>query len=204
MFFHFAYQRRDNQYSSDEPCCERDGQNEHFVEQFATFKLMADGYTGEQHHQHHSHHILYYQDTCGTLDETLILHACLVDGLHHNGGARHTKHTRQEKGIDHIKLGIRSHEIAQYHHSTDDGHCAYCRHLAAADEVLQTELQSDAEQDEQHADIAPSLYVSLIYDSLTKEMRTYQYACNDISQHHRLLYQLKQYTDHSGRNHQNV
>ena len=70
--------------------------------QFGTFELMTDGDAGEQHHQHDRHDILHNQDAGGSLDETLLFHACLINGLHHDSGARHTKHTRQEKGVDHI------------------------------------------------------------------------------------------------------
>jgi len=118
---------------------------------------------------------------------TFIFHACLVDGLHHNGGARHAEHTGQEQRVDHVKSSIPAHEITHQHHTKNDGQRAYCRYLAAADEVLQAELQTDAEQDKQHTDVAPCLDVIGIHKGLTKQIRAYQDTSYDITQHHRLL-----------------
>jgi len=145
VFLHFTNQRRDNQDTADEPCCQRDGQIDNLAGQFGTFELMADGDAGEQYHQHHSHYILDNQNAGCSLDETFIFHACLVDGLHHNGGARHAEHTGQEQRVDHVKSSIPAHEITHQHHTKNDGQRTYCRYLATADEVLQTELQTDAE-----------------------------------------------------------
>ena len=148
---------------------------------------MADGNTGEQYHQYHSHHILNDEDAGRSLDETLLTQACLVNGLHHDSGTRHTEHACQKQGVDHVKISILSHGVAQEHHAHDDCQRTYCCHLAAADEVLQAELQTDAEQYEQHADVAPLLHVVRINKGLAKQIRTYQDTCNDITQHHRLL-----------------
>ena len=187
VVFKFAYQCRDNQYSADEPCREGNGQIDNLAGQLGSLELMADGYAGEQYHQYHRYDILYDKDAGCSLDETLLTQAGLVDGLHHNRGARHAKHARQEQRVDHVKIGIHAHEIAKEHHAHNDGQCTYCSHLAATDEVLQAELQTDAEQDEQHTDVAPSLYVVRIHKGLAKQMRAYQDTCNDIAQHYRLL-----------------
>ena len=120
-------------------------------------------------------------------DKALLAQTCLVDGLHHDSGARHAEHASQEKGVDHVEFCIPSHEIAKEHHTYDDGQCTYCRHLAATDEVLQAELQTDAEQHKQNADVAPGLYVITIHKRLAKQMRAYQDSCHDIAQHDWLL-----------------
>ena len=204
MFLDFAQQRRDNQDAADEPHRERDGQHEHLVEQFSAFELMADGDTGEQHHQHYCHYILHNQDAGSTLNETLLAHACLVDDLHHDRGARHAEHACQEQRVDHIQSGIVAHQVAPCHHTQDDGHGANGCHLAAADEVLEAELQTDAEQHKQHADVAPGLHVFLIHKGLAKQVRAYQHTGHDITQHHWLLQKLKNDTDHSSRDHQDI
>ena len=94
---------------------------------------------------------------------------------------------RQEQGVDHIKASIPSHKVAKKHHAHDDGQCTYGCHLAAADEVLQAELQTDAEQYKQHTDVAPCLHIVCIYKGLAKQIWTYQHTCHDITQHYWLL-----------------
>ena len=204
MFLHLAYQCRDNQYAAYEPSHKRNDQIDYLACQLGSLELMADGNTREQYHQYHSHHVLNDQDAGSSLHETLLTQPRLVDSLHHDSGARHTKHTCQEQGVYHVEFSVPTHEIAEEHHARDNCQCADCCHLTAADKVLQAELQTDAEQHEQHTDVAPLLHVVGIHEALAKQIRTYQDTCYDIAQHHRLFQELKQNTDYSCCNHQNV
>ena len=101
-------------------------------------------------------------------------------------------------------MGILAHGVAKEHHTTDDSQRTDCCHLAAADEVLEAELQADAEQHKQHADVAPCLDVFLIHPGPSKQIGAYQDAGNDIAQHYRLLQKLKNEADYRGSNHQNI
>ena len=199
--FDLAQQRRDNQYTAHEPHNERNGQNEHFIEQLFAVELVLDSDTGEQHHKYDRYHIFDNQDTRGPFDEARLAQSGFIDGFHDDGGRGHTEHTSQEKRVHAIQLSPLADAEAQQHHTADDGQCAYRRHFAGSDEVLDTELQTDTEEHEKHADIAPRLDIMSIHPRVAERIRPHQHTGYDIPENNRLLEQFENQADDAGRNH---
>ena len=165
---------------------------------------MLDGDTGEQHHEHDRHYIFDDQNTRCPFDETRFAQSGFIHRFHHDGRRRHTEHTGKEQGVQAIHLCPFADTETEQHHTADDGQRTDGCHFAGSDEVLDTELQTDTEQHEQHTNVTPSFDVIGTYPRLTEQVRPHQHTGDDVTQHDRLLEQFEYQADNARGNHQNV
>ena len=200
--FDFAQKCRNNKNTKDKPYDKRNSQNNHFIEQFGAFKLVLDSDTGEQNHEHDRHYVFNNQNARSPFHEALFAQSGLVNRLHNNSSTGHTEHTRQKERVHHVQAGEISDSVSQRHHSHNNRRRSYSRHFAALQKILDPELQTDTEKDEEDTDVTPRLDVlGIVNKTLAEEIRPHNHSGYNIAEHNRLFQQFEEQTDDAGSNH---
>ena len=96
----------------------------------------------------------------------------------------HGNHPSQEDTVDQSVTQELAHYIAQAHHACHDNQRCHDGRTAHINQFLETELQSQREQQHDNADLCPELDVALhSHRWQQREMRTGQKTGDNIAQH---------------------
>ena len=141
----------------------------------------------EEYHQHDREQVFDHQHAEHERREPLIAQPQIVERLDDDRRRRHRQHAAQKNAVGRRPAEqLAGHEPGA-HHPRDDDQRGQQRRAAHVDELLEADLQSQREKQEDDADLSPQVDVRHIGNSLEQEIAAAQKAGYDIAQHDGLL-----------------
>ena len=144
---------------------------------------MTDCHGRQHNHQDNGKNIFQNQHTEHQPGKLFLAHAQIIKCLIDNSSGRHGYHTAQENAIHPFPSESRANCHAQQYHT--EYNCTSSDYSSSPhlDYFLKAKLQPQSKQQENNADVRPSLYVCRIHHRRgISHVRTGQEACNDIPQ----------------------
>ena len=196
---HAAQEGRDKEQSYHKPYNDDETDVENHLQHHAAIRRPATGKSSQHHHHDDGENVLQYQHTHDEAGKLLLLQTHIVECLIDNGGGRHGKHAGKEHTVHLRPTEETRDENTYHHHREDNGEGGDNRSHAHLQDFLERKVQTQCEEKEHNADVAPYLDILVIYDRYReREVWRYNESCHDISKHKRLL-EFLEYQRHNTR-----
>ena len=98
------------------------------------------------------------------LGKALLLDAEIIKGLDDDSGGAHGEHSAEEDAVHRAPAERLTDKVAEEQHAADLGQGGYDSRAADAHELMEIELQPEAEHEDYYADLAPCAYRSAVGD----------------------------------------
>ena len=144
---------------------------------------------GRKHHHHHNGKNIFqnqyaHHQSC----KALLAHTQVIESLVDDGGGTHGKHSSEKHTVHLAPAKEVAHGKSCHDHAEDDdagGNHGSHPHLQ---NLLEREIKSQREEQEDDTDIRPGLHILASHHRHgVGHLRTYQKTSHDIAQHQRLL-----------------
>ena len=144
-------QRRQQEDAQHQPQHQIQHQQSQLQRQCAAGDGLTDGDGGQDDHHEDARDILHHQRAEHQLGEVRFPDVQFIESLDDDGGGRHGQHAAQEDAVHGAPAHKLSHgeHAAHLHQRCDDGGAAH------AGQLVEVELQSQAEHQDDDADLAP-------------------------------------------------
>ena len=181
-------QRRQQVDAENKP--EREIQHQHAKLQRKrhTGDTLPDGNGREDYHHEYSRDVLNDQCAEHELGKALLLDAEIIKGLDDDSGGAHGEHAAEEDAVHRAPAERLTDKVAEEQHAADLGQGGYDSRAADAHELMEIELQPEAEHEDYYADLAPCAYGGAVGDVKEEgHVRADQEAREYVAQNERLI-----------------
>ena len=157
-------------------------------QQLLALERAADGQRGEQHEHEHGEDVLHDQDPEDDARKLSAAQPHLVEGFEDDRRGRHGQHGAEEDAVHPIQPEGRTDHVADEHHADQHRGGAHRGRAADLHQLLDAEVQSEVEEQEDDADLAPCVDArDLAHRRQYLDGRPRQHARQQVAQYERLF-----------------